>query len=196
MGFALSWLAVRGKPAATVLSELSLRPTGERSLTGESPFVGAASADGWYLVVADEAESELLAPSVLERLSRGCEVVTCTVEEHVMFSEATGWKDGHRRWHVSHHGEDGPVGLEATGELPPQFASIRAELEAAQEAEGGADAEVDYLFDIPVRVAGSLTDYRHDEESPAFETGDEGLDVLESSAPPAKSSFLGRLLGR
>jgi hypothetical protein len=198
MGFALSWITVRGKPAATVLAELSLRATGRRSFEGEAPYLGAESADGWYVVVAKGAENALLAPDVLESLSRGCEVLTCTVEEHVMFSEATGWRDGRRLWHVAHHGVDGPVGLEATGELPAEYPSIRDALQAQQAAEGGADADVDFLFEIPVSVVRALTGYRHDEPSPAFEAaGLDGLEVLATIASATtNSSWLGRLLRR
>lgn len=198
MGAALSWLVVRGKPASAVLAELGLRPTGRRSLEGEAPLVGAASADGWYLVVADAAEHRLLEPAVVGPLSRDCQVVTCTVEEHVMFSAAAEWRDGRERWRVWHRGEDGPVGLEETGTLPAEYAGIRDELQAQQRAAGGAAAEVDHLFDIPVALVRALTGYRHDAPSPAFESpGVEGLEVLERAAPAAPTgSWLGRLLGR
>jgi len=194
MGFSLSWLAVRGKPAAAILSALGLRATGVPGIEGEAPVVGAASAAGWYLIVADKAEHRLIRPSVLERLSEGCEVVTCTVEEHVMFSEATGWRDGRQGWRVSHRGEDGPVGLEEAGELPANYPALRGALEARQAAEGGAEAEVDFLFDIPVALAQAFTGYRHDEASPAFEVP--GFEVLEATGPAARTSWLGRLLRR
>ena len=197
MGFALSWLAVRGKQPAAVFAELDLRPTGRRSIEGEAPLVGAASTDGWCLIVADAAEHRLLDPDVLAPLSRGCEVVTCTVEEHVMFSEATGWHDGRERWRVSHRGVDGPVGLDESGDFPIQYASIRDRLQARQAAEGGEDADVDYLFDIPVTLVHALTGYRHDEDSPAFaQAGIEGMEILASAdSPHEKRSWLRRLLG-
>jgi len=195
MGASLSWLATKGKSAATVLAELRLRATGVKGLEGESPVVGAASEAGWYLVVADEAEHDLIGPAVVERLSAACEVLTCTVEEHVMFSKATGWRDGRRLWTVTHRGEDGPVGIEESGELPPEYAGIRDALVAQQAAEGGAEADVDMLFDIPVALVQRFTGYKHDEPSPAFEA--QGFEVLESADGGAgKKSWIGRLLGR
>lgn len=196
MGFALSWLATKGKPTETVLAELELRATGDEGIAGESRVVGAMTATGWYLIVLDEAEHRLISGAVIARLSRGCEVLTCTVEEHVMFSQATGWRDGREEWRVTHRGEDGPVGLDAEGGLPAGFPAIRDELTARQVAEGGADAGVDYLFDIPVALVQAFTGFKHDEAGLDGETL--AFDVLEStaSARAAKQSWLGRLLGR
>lgn len=196
MGFALSWLATKGKSTETVLAELELRPTGDQGIGGESPAVGAITATGWYLIVLDEAEHRLISAAVIARLSRGCEVVTCTVEEHVMFSQATGWRDGREEWRVTHRGEDGPIGLEAQGDLPDRFPAIRDELTARQAAEGGADAGVDYLFDIPVALVQVFTGFKHDEADLDGETL--AFEVLESaqSARAAKQSWFGRLLGR
>jgi hypothetical protein len=194
MGASLSWLAIKGRPAVEILDALHLRPTGVERLDGESPFVGAMSDAGWYLIVARGAEHRLASAAVLERLSVGCEVLTCTVEEHVMFSQATGWRDGRRLWAVSHRGEDGPAGVEEEGALPPEYPPIRDRLMAQQEAAGGSEADVDCLFDIPVALVQRFVGYKHDEVNPAFEA--RGFEVLESERPePAKQSWLGRLFG-
>jgi hypothetical protein len=81
-----------------------------------------------------------------------------------MASSAELWSGGRRTWWISHEGEDGPKGLETDGALPASFSAIRSELEEAQRAEGGDDAEVDYLFDIPLRVAQSIVGFKHDED--------------------------------
>jgi len=195
MGASLSWLAIRGKSPSEILDELHLRPTGVAGLEGESPLVGAMSDAGWYLIVARGAEHRLLGATVLERLSAGCVVLTCTVEEHVMFSRATGWRDGRRLWAVSHRGEDGPTGVAEEGALPPEYPPIRDRLMAQQEAEGGSKADVDCLFDIPVVLVQAFVGYKHDEVNPAFEA--RGFDVLEPErSEPAKQGWLGRLFGR
>lgn len=195
MGFSLSWLATKGKPSETVLAELELRATGVEGIAGDSAAVGTTTTSGWYLIVLDEAEHRLIGDAVIARLSRGCEVLTCTVEEHVMFSQATGWHDGRELWRVTHRGEDGPVGLDTRGDLPAQFSRIRDDLTAQQQAEGGADADVDFLFDIPVVLVQAFTGFKHDESGPDEPSA---FEVLEStrSAPSPKPSWLGRLLGR
>lgn len=196
MGFSLSWLAARGKPPETVLAELELRATGVAGIPGESPALGATTATDWYLIVLDGAEHRLIGAAVVARLSRGCEVLTCTVEEHVMFSQATGWRDGREEWRVTHRGEDGPVGLDAQGVLPELFPGIRDDLTARQAADGGADADVDHLFDIPVVLVQAFIGFRHDADGPDGETP--AFEVLEStrSAPAATQSWFARLLGR
>jgi hypothetical protein len=129
-------------------------------------------------------------------LSSGCEVIACTVEEHVMYSESSGWRDGQRLWLVTHKGEDGPKDVSATGSLPPSYAAIRDRFTAQQQAEGGVKTEVDYLFEIPVVLAQSFVGFKHDAASPAFEA--QGFEILESTqkAPATQKSWLGRLFSR
>lgn len=196
MGFSLSWLAVKGKASETVLSELDFRATGAEGLEGESPAVGGMTPTGWYLIVLDGAEHQLIGASTLERLSQGCEVLTCTVEEHVMFSQAAGWRDGREEWRVTHRGEDGPVGLEVEGMVPAQLHAIRDDLTAKQDAEGGANAGVDYLFDIPVVLVQVFTGFKHDEAAPDEEPL--AFEVLEPTqdAASVRQSWFQRLLGR
>src|SRR3954470_1680946 len=98
MGNSLSWLAVKGKSPETVLEELELRSTRKPGTVGRSPLLAATSDAGWYLIVANRCEHHIISASVLERLSAGCEAFTCTIEQHVMFSGATGWRDGKPLW--------------------------------------------------------------------------------------------------
>ena len=193
MGFALSLLGVKGKSPDAILADLHLRPTGVRGLEGDAPVVGEMSGTGWYLVIAQGAEHRLISAPVVERLSQGCDVLTYTVEEHVMFSEATGWRNGRRLWAVTHRGEDGPVGIDAQGDLPPEYAPIRDDHMAQQEAAGGDAADVDCLFDIPVVLVQRFTGYKHDDVSSA----DVQFEVLESTEPSGKpaTSWVRRLFG-
>jgi hypothetical protein len=87
-----------------------------------------------------------------------------------MASSSEFWSRGTRRWFILHDGVNGPKGLETEGNVPEQFASIRHELEEAQLEAGGDDADVDYIFEIPLQVAYSIVGFRHDEISPHFET--------------------------
>jgi hypothetical protein len=99
-----------------------------------------------------------------------------------MFSEATGWWNGKRIWTVTHKGEDGPKGISADGTLPEEYSAIRDGFICRQEAEGGAKADVDLLFEIPVVRVQTFIDYKHDEESPAFER--HGFESLQSTQKP------------
>jgi hypothetical protein len=71
----LSWLAVRGAEKGDVLESLGLAETGERDeVLAESPIVGAALGDDWYVVVLDRYGDELVRDDALHRLSQIGEV--------------------------------------------------------------------------------------------------------------------------
>jgi hypothetical protein len=194
MGFSQSWLAVKGKPPVAVLDALGLRGTDRREELAESPIVGAELPGGWYLVVTNRSGHRLMCEPILERLSAGCEVVTGDVEEHVMVSIATGWKEGRKVWSVVHDAQRGKEHLETEGELPAMFGGIRDELRSKQQAAGGGDADVDYIFDVPVMLAKTLTGYQHDAH--VSWAGDQPFEVLvETSASGERPSFWKRLFG-
>lgn len=193
MGYAQSWLAVRGRSREAVLEALGLRATGEREEVAESPLAGAALPGGWYAVIANASGHALMRGDVLARLSQGAEVVSVDVEEHVMVSQAEGWRDGVRFWSVMHDGQQGTDHLENSGTLPEGFAAVRDRLAAQQREAGGASADVDYLFDAPVELARGITGYRHDEDIPGHAA--EPFEVLTQTDVAAPRSFWKRLLG-
>jgi hypothetical protein len=166
MGFAITWCAVREDRAQDVLDQLGLTPTGEREEIPESLMSTAALDTGWRVIWYNEYGCPFLRPEDLARISKDQDVLMCLVEEHVMASSSELWSGGRRKWWISHEGEDGPKGLAADGDLPAAFASINAQLQAAQSAEGGPAAEVDHLFDVPLKVAQSIVGFKHDEDGP------------------------------
>ena len=198
MGYSQSWSAVKGKPPAAVLETLGLRGTGTREEIAESPIVGTELPSGWYLVVASRSGHRLMSDQNVQRLSAGCDVVTGDVEEHVMVSVATSWKDGRRVWTVTHDAQRDMEHLQAEGELPATFVSIRDRLRSEQQAAGGRKADVDYIFDVPVELAQTLTGYRHNADIPG--AGAEPFEILVETLPSAaasagRPSFLRRLFG-
>ncbi len=115
MGYSLSWAAIKnGKPEA-IHSLLGLRPTEVWVRIHESKTVGANLPTGWYLVSFKRKE---LGADILTKLSSMAEVVYCFVEDHVMFSRASGWKDGKFLWSVTHDREKGIYHLEIKGDAP------------------------------------------------------------------------------
>jgi len=200
LGYSLSWCAVRGKDAKAVLDELGLCPTGDRELFAESPLVAAQLSAGWYVVVADHDE-RFQSEELRARLSQRCEVVTCDVEEHVMYSAASGWQNGQVLWSVQHAGSDGLDDLRTEGQPPAVFADIRARLQAEL---ADHDRDADYLFDVPIELAKALVGYRHDEDLAADD--EEPFEVLAdakaNTAPEtptatkaANTSWFKRLFG-
>jgi len=187
MGFSLSWIAVKGKPTKAVCDEFGFRPSGEREEIPEADLSAAEMPSGWYLIVSNHSE-RIGTDAALQRLSSsGCEIVTCFVEEHVMVSKATGWKDGQMIWSVTHDAQKGQQHLEVKGEPPPEFAAIRDGLLAKKTPD-----TCDYIFDIPVEIARSVTSYRYDQDVPGL--SGKAFEVLVDGAPK-KASFFKRLFG-
>ena len=144
--------------------------------------------EDWYLLVSNHDRWDLLDDTRLARLARGCEIVTCLVEEHVMVSAASSWRDGARVWRVSHDAQD-PLGLEhleVEGRAPPELAAIRAQ--GFEELRADHDP-CDYVFDVPLNLAAKLVDgFRHDE-------GDYKFAELRRVSKEPRKSWLKRLVG-
>ncbi|MFC9438761.1 hypothetical protein [Nocardia sp. NPDC057030] len=163
---AISWTAIRGRDFDGVCAELGLRRTGERVEYPRPHAVATQIADGWLVVVVLDESSvltdEATKDSVLERLSAGCEVVSCTLDDYSSYADVAGWQDGARVWSVV---RDSPVNgeyddLRVLGQLPPSLWDELDELLAEQRAADDRD-EVDYLFDAPEQLGWSLTGFRH-----------------------------------
>ena len=186
MGYSMSWLAAHG-PAEAIRETLGLRVTGEQLEMPEAPIVGAALGTGWYLVVATSADHALVDDSSLERLSANTDVIACSIEEHVMCSSAALWSGGSRIWSVMHDAQRAIDHLDAAGQLPPFFPEVRDQGLAQQAAEGGAGADVDLVFDVPLETARRITGFRHDAGGEPAR-----FDVLE----PVPGSILNRSRAR
>jgi hypothetical protein len=194
MGWSLSWAALKGGNLQTVCSARSLRETGKRERIAESKIAGIALPTGWYVVVFNRTEIE---DETLEKLSQAGEVVSCFVEDHVMFSSAGAWKNGKRVWHVAHNGEEDRVlHLETSGDLPAEFESIRKKVFAKQEQEAAErdELKVHHVYELPAELAKKLTGFRHDERT--FGLNVEVFEILEREGSAPSKSALGKLFGR
>ena len=164
MGFAISWMAFKGKSKSDVLAAVQLRDTGESDEANESPISGDEFPNGWYVLFLNDYDHALVKPASLAALSAGCEIIACQIEEHVMASSAVMYANGRRVWAVAHQGDgDDIYDLTVEGTPPQNFAGIRQRLTKEQEGEGGRAADVDYIFDIPLDLACSICGYRHDQ---------------------------------
>jgi hypothetical protein len=162
MGESISWFAVKGIDNAAIYERARLFPTGQ--VGDYSGGNGAhALAGGWTLVVLRGADHPLISSSSLPELATGCKLVACSVEEHVMACSSEVWKDGKRLWRVSHAAERNFFDLETMGDLPASFAGLEKQYRALQEAEANAKPKADQIFEIPLKLAQSITGFRHDE---------------------------------
>jgi hypothetical protein len=181
VGISISWLTVQGAGRGVVLDALGLEETDKRDeYPTQSPIAGATLADGWYVIVLDRYGHALLGDDTLHRLSKLGHVVAGAGEEHVMCSLACGWQQGQRVWSVMHDAQVGIEHLEVEGQTPSGFEQIRDHALSQQEAEGGSEADinyVDYVYDIPLATAKLVTGFSWDETQP-----EDGLVVLRRNA--------------
>ncbi len=174
VGFNMSWLFVDGIPQDGLYEALELAPTSgtlNRYDLGTSsvPLAGATLTSGWCGIFAKYALVMDLAlgtnPPRLLRLPAKSRSIMCVVLEHAMISYASLWQGGHCTWQVRHDSREGDEHLEALGDLPPAFAAFRevaVEKRRAQEQRRRpGEFGVDYVFDVPLDTAATITGYRH-----------------------------------
>jgi len=194
MGYSITWCAVREEAAQAFLQKLALSTTGKREEVPESLISTASLDTGWRIVWYNKYECPFLRAQDLRELSKDEDVLLCHVEEHVMASSCEMWSRGARKWWMSHEGEEGPNGLSTEGALPESFPGIRLEMEEEQRTAGGDSTDVDYLFDVPLRVAEQLVGFKHDGDYGHLVDGEFAVLSREGSAAPR--GIFHRLFGR
>jgi len=166
-----------------VLTELSLRRTGERVELPNTETVTTILPSGWVFIWTDHFDEPLFLQPALASLSRGCEVISVKIEEHIMYSSAELWRDGDQAWFVSHHLERGLLDLTSVGDLPAFFAEIKADyvMRQAKYDAKNDPLKVDFIFDVPIETAARIAGFRHD----VGDSADKGApyDVLEATQP-------------
>ena len=164
MGYSIGWLAVKSSHPGAVHQALHVRPTTEPDDAFERAIAGVTLSTGWVLLVA-QASERVIDPRILSSLSTRWPCVACLVEEHVMASSAAYWSDGVEVWSIDHDANKGILHLDATGQLPGFFASVRDEKMREQQLDDAEDeGDVDHIFDVPLLVAKQLTGFKHDDQ--------------------------------
>jgi hypothetical protein len=168
VGFSISWVAVSGLERREVFERFGLVETGETEKYLESDVCGTPLPDGAYLLCLRDCFHRFVTPEFLSKASKGCSILGCQIEEHVMASAAFFYRDSKRLWNVVHESDHRVDHLEVEGHVPEPFNEIRREAVEAQRKEdsqpraGGEAVGVDYIFDVPIRLAAALTGYSHD----------------------------------
>jgi hypothetical protein len=189
MGFAISWLAFHGRSKEQILDAVQFQETGEPDEANESPQSGATFPQGWYVIFLNKFDHPLVSAESLSRLSQNCKIIAGQVEEHVMYSSCCEYSSGNRNWSISHDAQEDLFNLEVDGQPPDWFAEIKTEMLNRQDAENRENAEVDFIFDIPVLVGEKACGHRHDRWK--YDWGEPAFTELRGTKP---RSILARLL--
>lgn len=86
-----------------------------------------------------------------------------------MFSSAEFWAHGEKVWYVEHDAQQSKRHLKIEGALPAPYGIAVKQAEQQQDAEDLGPKEVDFYFDVPLRTAGEIAGFKHDEENSALD---------------------------
>jgi len=194
VGLSLSWVAVRGLKPEQALAALGMQVSHvvRYEDIGWRRNVVLGPLPGDWLLVASAGAGQAF-KGKLQPLTKLGPAVAGEILDMVSESEVRGYADGSETWRVAHDPSDdeGVFSIEISGDPPPQLGTIVREARAEQDAEGGEEAGVDYMIDVPGQLAHSICGYHPGEHEP------HGVDFSELR--PTKSAtggFFARLLGR
>lgn len=194
MGASLSWFAVKNCDLDTTLSELGWEYDGGPDADVPRGVGVGVLPGGWSLLVFNRSLDQAFDPETTA-LSRHGPAVACAIEEHVMFQDARGYSEGVETWRITHDPNKGTslYHLDISGEPPESLTSLREAAIAQQDTEGGDDANVDYIADVPLLVAKGLCGFKHDD---AWPEGLEFTPIRRARNATGGGGFLSRLFGR
>ncbi|MES2341531.1 MAG: hypothetical protein V4597_07625 [Pseudomonadota bacterium] len=196
MGLTLSWVAVEGIGKDEALGRLGLEDSGDPAEFWQRRVQTCAELPNGQVLLA-RGEVDAFTAAELAALSRDSRLLSAYCSETVMFSGAAGWAEGVRRWAIDHDPERGLSDLNVEGDAPPELTAILAAARAAQAEEGGDEADVDVVFDVPKDLVGALCGWCPDEDNAAWgEIEFTRLRRVGEPDPPPRRSWLARLLGR
>lgn len=190
---AVAWVAFKDRSKDEVIQALGYVDTGEAAEVDDGLVCGDLPG-GWVTVVAigdragDFSRSEILAP-----LSREGPLLSVEFSTTVMWSIIRAYADGVLAWSVEHNPEEGIGHLDVVGEPPPQYLALRDRLLAEQEAEGGEEADVDLIFDLPALLSEALCGYQPEQAGDQPDFTALSSPPRAAGQPPAKKR--GGLLG-
>ncbi len=83
-----------------------------------------------------------------------------------MSSSCSSWKDGKELWNVKHEGDKALDDIRVSGNPPNDLAAIQREYSFKQNQENKNDPNrVDWMFEVPLRLAKQIVGFKHDEDS-------------------------------
>jgi hypothetical protein len=182
MGFRVLLITITGKTPDSIHQELGVTPTSQYiEIPGNSyhdPVSSTTLPSGAYLLyINDDITPD---PKLFARLSENASLLACYVNETVMESSASAWRNGTQTWLVVHDAQQALTDLQITGTPPPEFHPIRDRQFAAQAT---AD-DTDHIFDIPVDLFISQGGMHYSLPCPPGNSNPKPWRVLNRITPP------------
>lgn len=167
MGWSISWLAVKNQDRAGVLRTFGLHAVDAPQEYPKGLMSGTSLPNGYYVLFLDDCFHLFVTPEVLSRVSSGCEIVGCQVDERIMASASFCWRDRVRIWNVVHEADKGVRNLQIEGTPPDTLINLTAEAKKLQDKERRVPFlplpwEIDHYFRVPIDLAASVVGYEHD----------------------------------
>lgn len=144
----ISWIAVEGRPAASVLETLELTDTLRPARPGDCKILGGTLPDGRFVVVFEEFWHPKIHAGWMEAVSEGCVVVGCSEYDSVNSSLAFQFRNGEMAWHVFHVLDRGDDHLEIEGKPPRSAKALLKEAKRVARQDG-----YDAVFSVPAQLA-------------------------------------------
>ena len=181
-------MAVNSNMRNTAVNALGLRLTGEYQELNEADLTAVQLPTGWFLLTLNRGDDAIMDNKLLTKISAHTELIHCMVIENMMSSYVSSWQNGREVWSVVHYGDQDIEHLEAKGNLPANYQQILDRALTRQAESGGKQSMVDYIFEVPVELAESVTGYRHDKVLQGL-TGKVFETLARTDATPKRSWF-------
>ncbi|SHJ44509.1 hypothetical protein SAMN02745181_2082 [Rubritalea squalenifaciens DSM 18772] len=182
----MSWLCTSAehieKLRETLHAEVVQNPS------GSSLRVTTTPDDKLFIFESREMDWTFHRPEIRALLSTGCEIMFCTLEDHVMASECALWRNGEEVWHVQHNNELSVYHLDARGDIPPRYLAIKQDHMDTQCAEGGERGQTDHMLTVPIQLAAELTGFDSSPQLP------EGRHLSWQCHSPKSPSLIPRIV--
>lgn len=154
MGAALSYVAIKDRPASALLKLLNIiemaSGTDLHALYGTKTLNGCTFESGWFVITNYGDPQVLLSPNILKQLSAKSSLVACEVEEHVMCSSTAGWIHGEQAWSVVYDSQEDDEKIVVTGKPPVGFNEMATALREQQA-----------FFEIPTELMHNICGFEY-----------------------------------
>jgi len=160
MGASMSWLVADADQIDRIANLLGLQCYAGDGSPEKTPMFGVTTPAGKIFIYEQRGQEwAFIQSNIQSAISAGTTIYFLVNEEHTMMSSAELWRDGAKVWGICHESDGGIYHLATEGDLPDSFESIRAKRFAEQDQEGGEDALVDTVIQIPLDLAEEFTGY-------------------------------------